>query len=422
MSSTYAAPLDMVERGLDDLAQIAPEYRTTTEKRDVLVRLSRIAARAEAERMRVLAAADDIAVETGARSTAHWLADATRDNPGAVRRLSALAEALDERWTESRHGVGRRCQVNVAQARVIAEALDALPAGLEPETLAKAEAYLLGEAARFGPPQLRRLAHSLLEVIAPEIADEAEYKRLVEEEKRARAATTLSFQRRGDGATDIRARIPDHVANRLKTYLDAYTSPRRGPLGDVDQLPVARRRGIAFCALLENLPAHGLPQHGGTATTVMVILDFDTLKTDAGSGIPPGPGSGSPRRRPGTGAPPNKPDGSPARQASSPSSSAAEARSSTSAAPDASSPPRSGRRWPSGTAHAPPTAARSPPPGAKPTTTSNPGPKAAEPTSPTASSSAPSTTTAPTTQDGTPTTTPTDPRPSTGGRESESNR
>ncbi len=175
--------------------------------------------------------------------------------------------------------------MNVAQARVIAEALDALPAGLEPETLAKAEAYLLGEAARFGPPQLRRLAHSLLEVIAPEIADEAEYKRLVEEEKRARAATSLSFQRRGDGATDIRARIPDHVANRLKTYLDAYTSPRRGPLGDVDQLPTPRRRGIAFCALLENLPSHGLPQHGGTATTVMVILDLDTLKTDAGSGF-----------------------------------------------------------------------------------------------------------------------------------------
>ncbi len=278
MSSSPRLPIGVLDAALDDIAAVDPVYLTTAEKQTALRDLSRLEARVQAAKLRVLAAADDIAVETGARSTAHWLADATRDNPGAVRRLSALAEALDERWTQVGTALADGV-VNVAQARVIAEALDALPAGLEPETLAKAEAYLLGEAARFGPPQLRRLAHSLLEVIAPEIADEAEYQRLVEEEKRARAATSLSFQRRGDGATDIRARIPDHVANRLKTYLDAYTSPRRGPLGDLDQLPTPRRRGIAFCALLENLPAHGLPQHGGTATTVMVILDLDTLKT-----------------------------------------------------------------------------------------------------------------------------------------------
>ncbi len=239
MSSSPRLPIGVLDAALDDIAAVDPVYLTTAEKQTALRDLSRLEARVQAAKLRVLAAADDIAVETGARSTAHWLADATRDNPGAVRRLSALAEALDQRWTEVGTALADGV-VNVAQARVIAEALDALPAGLEPETVTKAEAYLLGEAARFGPPQLRRLAHSLLEVIAPEIADEAEYQRLVEEEKRARAATTLSFQRRGDGATDIRARIPDHVANRLKTYLDAYTSPRRGPLGDVDQLPTAQ--------------------------------------------------------------------------------------------------------------------------------------------------------------------------------------
>ncbi len=291
MSSTYAAPLDMVERGLDDLAQIAPEYRTTTEKRDCWS-ASRGSRR--------------VPKPSGCASSQPPTTSPSRPVPGpphtgwptppaTTPEPSADSPPWPKPWTNGGPEVATALAdgvVNVAQARVIAEALDALPAGLEPETLAKAEAYLLGEAARFGPPQLRRLAHSLLEVIAPEIADEAEYQRLVEEEKRARAATTLSFQRRGDGATDIRARIPDHVANRLKTYLDAYTSPRRGPLGDVDQLPAARRRGIAFCALLENLPAHGLPQHGGTATTVMVILDLDTLKTDAGSGSGSGSGFG----------------------------------------------------------------------------------------------------------------------------------
>jgi hypothetical protein len=77
-------------------------------------------------------------------------------------------------------------------------------------------------------------------------------------------------------------RVPTPVANRFRTYLDAYTSPRRTPLGDVDRLPLPRRRGEAFCALLENLPVSGLPKHGGTATSVMVILDLDGLRARTG--------------------------------------------------------------------------------------------------------------------------------------------
>ena len=74
------------------------------------------------------------------------------------------------------------------------------------------------------------------------------------------------------------------MASRLRVYLDAYTSPRRLPSldSDVDQLPLARRRGEAFCALLEHIPADRLPAHGGTATTVMVTLDLDTLRTGLG--------------------------------------------------------------------------------------------------------------------------------------------
>ncbi len=102
------------------------------------------------------------------------------------------------------------------------------------------------------------------------------------EEKRSRAETRLHIRDRGDGSSDIITRVPTPVANRVRTYLDAHTSPRRNPLGDVDLLPLPRRRGEAFCALLENLPVDGLPQHGGTATSVMVMLDLDALKADAG--------------------------------------------------------------------------------------------------------------------------------------------
>ncbi len=172
----------------------------------------------------------------------------------------------------------------MAQTRAIAEALDALPKELGEDLRVKAEAFLVEKAADLGPKQLRVLGGRLLEYLAPDIADQAEYQRLLAAERRAEAATRLTLRPRGDGSTDLHARIPTPVANRLRTYLDAYTAPRRTthPLGEVDRLPVARRRGEAFCAFLENLPDTGLPVHGGTATSVLVTLDYQTLVTGLG--------------------------------------------------------------------------------------------------------------------------------------------
>ena len=106
MSSTYAEPLDLVERGLDELAAISPEFRSTRERKDFLVRVARIKARAAAEELRVLAVSDDIAEETGDRSTATWLAHQTRDAHGTVRRHAALGAALGSQWTRTGEAPG----------------------------------------------------------------------------------------------------------------------------------------------------------------------------------------------------------------------------------------------------------------------------------------------------------------------------
>ena len=259
MNHPVLTTIAAVRAALDEVGTVNPTYMSVAEKKTALIGLAQARARVEALQMRVLAAADDVAVETGARSTAHWLAEATRDRIGSLRQASALAVALGERWSDVQTALSDGA-VNVAQARVITEALDALPADLDSELVSKAQAHLVTEAGHFGPRELRRLGDGLVEVVAPQIADQAEYRRLVAEEKRARAATRLSFHRRGDGSTDLHLRVPDPVANRLRTYVDAHTSPRRDPLGDLDQLPMPRRRGEAFCALLENLPVHGPAQ------------------------------------------------------------------------------------------------------------------------------------------------------------------
>ena len=210
------------------------------------------------------------------------MAPQTRDNHGTVRRHAAFASSLGSQWTQTADALGAG-DLNLAQARVIVEALDALPEELGDDLVVKAEAYLVEQGRVFGPRELRHLGRGVLEHLAPEIADEAEYQRLLAEETRAQAATRLDLRPRGDGSTDLHARVPDHVASRLRTYLDAYTSPRRSPLGEVDALPVSRRRGEAFVAFLENLPDAGLPAHGGTSTSVMVTLDLDTLLTGIGT-------------------------------------------------------------------------------------------------------------------------------------------
>src|SRR5262245_22956521 len=298
MSSTYAAPIERLGACLDEIGAIDPTYRTTGEKQDALVALARAKSRIAAEELRILATGDDIAIATGARSTAAWLADGTRDNPGTIRRHAALADALEKRWTKTRDALAAGA-VNLAQATVMVAALDGLPKELGDDLRVKAEAYLVEKAADLGPAELQILGRGLLAHLAPDIADAHEYQRLLAAERRAEAATRLSMRRRGDGSTDLRARIPDPAAGRLTAFLNAFTAPRRRHLHeqpdqtDADEfadLPLDRQRGIGFVALLENVPTSSLPRHGGTGTTVMVTLDFDTLlrdATEAGSRPPP---------------------------------------------------------------------------------------------------------------------------------------
>ena len=285
MSSTYAEPFARLDACLDEISAVDPVYRTTAEKQEALVGLSRVIARAQAERQRVLAAADDIAEVTGHRSTAVWLATATRDAPGAVRAEARLGAALEARWTRVQTAY-RAGEMNLSQARVIDKALTDLPGELGGDLLAKAEAFLVDKAGELGPRELAVLGGRVLEHLAPEIADEVEYQRLLEAEDRASAETRLTFRDRGDGSTDLYGRLPTPVANRLRVYLDGYTSPRNKRLGEVDQLPQVRKRGLALCALLENLPSSGLPRQGGVATTISVKVDYETLYADlAASGV-----------------------------------------------------------------------------------------------------------------------------------------
>ena len=191
--------VDRIGEALDEVAAVEPVFMTTEQKQTALVELTKLSARGGIPQAADLAAADDIAVETGARSTAAWLADTTRDAHGTVLRSARLA-ARGRRPLSA-----RRCRARPRQGQPRPGARhrrrDRRPtAGVGPELRIRGEAHLVEQATQFGPRELRRLGDRLLEAITPDIADQAEYERLVAEERRAHAATKLTFKPRGDGS------------------------------------------------------------------------------------------------------------------------------------------------------------------------------------------------------------------------------
>ncbi len=278
------AALDALSEVLDQAAHSNPAFLTVREKEAVLLGLSQAGQRLQGLLLSVLSAADDVAAEHGARNVADWLAHHTRSDYGPVARRARLAEALDTRWQSVADALldGR---VSEPQAEVIVAALGALPGEVDPEIRAKAEAHLIAEASRYTPKQLRILGRRVLEVVAPDAFDDEERRLLEAEERRALSRTSLTLRANGDGTTDLRARVPDSVGERLRIYLEAYAAPRREVLtgsGAAARRPYSQRLGEAFCSLLEKVPAALLPAHGGDATTVLVTITLDQLRSGLG--------------------------------------------------------------------------------------------------------------------------------------------
>ncbi|QCX29097.1 DUF222 domain-containing protein [Nocardioides jishulii] len=275
----------------------------TDEKADALLALADAESRVAELRLRVMAAAGDVAEGEGFRSIATWLA-----HHGHVRRGDAaadlrLATALDRQRLTLARAV-REGQVSIAQARVIAAAVDELPSRVGADVIEAAEVRLVELAADHDPTDLARLGRRILEVVDPDRFEDEEARRLAEAEKHAQERQRLRIRALGDGTSRISAIVPDATAARLATYLHAFTNPRladgavrsnaaqddTGNDRDADeqtgfgvQVSHPRRMAEAFAQLLEALDPKRLPIHGGDATNVTVTITLDALRDGIGT-------------------------------------------------------------------------------------------------------------------------------------------
>jgi hypothetical protein len=282
-----------VRAAVKEVAGVEPTFMTAEEKRHALLELSRAESQLAAMRLRVMAVADDIGLATGARDVAAWLAAETSTEYRPARSDQELAVRIDRRW----HHVADALlagDVSLAHARIIVHALEALPADLPADTVGKAEVALIEHAPGLRPGQLARVGRRVLELVAPEVAEHEEARRLRDQERRARARQRVGRRSLGDGLTRIHLDVLDSVADRLWTYLDAFASPRRqaasrpemanadgvAAASPFERAPYGQRMAVAFAALLEHLDPARLPHHGGDATTVMVTIDLAALRAD----------------------------------------------------------------------------------------------------------------------------------------------
>ncbi len=343
-SVLVAGLLESMDQKVGVLLDLDPTYLGTADKRDLLVALTRLETRVSAAKLRLIAGSGDVAEADGARDVAAWLTSTCQVDRTTARREQRLARALATKRPALADGLARG-HVNLEQAQVIATGLDKLPTDVPANLKTKAEEHLVAQAADHPPRELRILTRRVLDVVAPDLGEEEERIALEAEETEALKKTRLFTRSHGDGTTSVIARVPDLVASRLLTHLHAYLNPRRpdggcgldtglvprpgstteghgstteGPdggcgldtglvprpgsttgdhsvvepasaasgvettTGDGEPTPYDVRLGHAFCSLLEHRDPGRLPIHGGDATSVVVTIDHDALRTGLG--------------------------------------------------------------------------------------------------------------------------------------------
>ena len=176
-----------------------------TEIADTLTALHRLAARVAALELGIAAPRRGARGRHRDRCRRHlrlW-ANATLQTKRDAKRRLELAKPLDRDHEPVRDAMATG-RVSEDQAVVIVQGVDALPV----EHRRDAETHLIGCAAVHDPVALRRLAHHVLEVVAPEIAEAHELQALQRQEALAEEACRFTIADDGHGLCHGRFTLP----------------------------------------------------------------------------------------------------------------------------------------------------------------------------------------------------------------------
>lgn len=273
---------------LSGVAAVEPAFMQTGDKQAALVALTEVRSQLDAVTSRVLAASDDVGELHGLRDAADWLSVQTRTTRRETRRELELGRALEQHpavATALTSG-GLRTE----QARVIAEAVDALPSHVDALTRDLAEMTLLELARRHDARDLKQIGKRILDIVAPEVGESHEADALQKEETRAAAGVELTLTDDGEGRCHGRFTVPSHVGATLKRHLLALANPARHTEAELrdesgEWKSLRRRLGEAFVEYVERYPVEATPQTAGVNATVVVTMTLEQLLAEQATGL-----------------------------------------------------------------------------------------------------------------------------------------
>ena len=271
---------DDLSAALKGVASVEPAFMSVAEKQSALVGLTEVRSQLDALLARVLGVSDDVAEAHGLRDVAEWLAVETRTTRREARRDLALGRALDDHpWVATALTAGA---VRSEQARVIADAVDALPSHVEASVRDDAEETLLRLALQHDARELKQIGKRILDLVAPEVGESHEAAVLEAEERRAVAQADFTMSDDGEGRCHGRFVVPSHVGAMLKRHLLALANPARHTEDELrdetgEWKPLRRRLGEALVEYVERYPVDATPQTAGVNATVVVTMTMEQL-------------------------------------------------------------------------------------------------------------------------------------------------
>ncbi|HEX7745283.1 MAG TPA: DUF222 domain-containing protein, partial [Micromonosporaceae bacterium] len=172
-------------------------------------------------------------------------------------------------------------RVAVEQARVIGDAVAALPADAGAEVADRAAGLLLQWADRFDPSILRRLGQRVLSHVDPDSGHAAELAALQRAEERAHRRRHLTWSTGPDGQTRLTGLLDAETSGLLHAALDPLCAPH----GIGDQRSPGQRRADALAEVCRlTLHTGQLPDNGGDRPQLLVTTQFDLLTGQLGAG------------------------------------------------------------------------------------------------------------------------------------------
>ncbi|NUO55363.1 MAG: DUF222 domain-containing protein [Hamadaea sp.] len=197
----------------------------TDEVRRTFALLQRLSGRLAA----LIATADgrEVPYNAGATGTVNWLTHLLAIRDKDARAWTSLAAMLPTvPVVESALSSG---QVNVEQARVIAKTVHDLPSAVGEVGKAKAADALTRLAVddRLRPEVLEKYRSQILEMVAPEIAEERLRRELERAERSAHDRRDFTLVPYGDGEYRVRGVLDAEMAAIVRTALDPLSAPRK---------------------------------------------------------------------------------------------------------------------------------------------------------------------------------------------------